>query len=97
MNEGEVGRAYNLLKQHRGPFRIYLNPMRSDGVFVGEDAPVEPYAAVRGLGGPLFPAVPQRVYVLPYQVSREVAEELLRRLAGDGQGDGRVAAEGRPE
>lgn len=38
--------------------KVFPNPMRSDGVFVAEDKPIEPYEGARGINGPLYPAVP---------------------------------------
>ncbi len=44
-----------------GPWRTFPNPMRSDGVFVAQDRPIEPYPGnPRDLdGNPHLPAVPK--------------------------------------
>jgi hypothetical protein len=60
--------------------KIYPNPMRDDGVFVAEDRPITEYAgAYDGNGNAWFPAVPQNGFCIMNQLSREVAEELVRR------------------
>lgn len=76
-----VRAAYEFLSQHPGPFRAYVNPMRSDGLFVGQDLPVEPYSGVCGLNGePLLPAVAARAKVYPTQLPCDQAERLVRLL-----------------
>jgi hypothetical protein len=80
MTEEQIREAYDLLRRHQGPFKVYANPMRADGVFVGQDKPPAPYPGVRGIAGPIYPAVPFDAYVLPYQVPREVADRLLSLL-----------------
>lgn len=64
-----------------GPFRLYRNPMRTDGVFIGEDRPIKPYRGVTHLdGSPIFPAVPDAL-VFPHQLPLELADEVLAALA----------------
>jgi len=73
-------RALEYFKGTPGPFRFYVNPMRDDGVFVGQVKPLKPYPGVSGLHGePIFPAVPDG-RILPYQVPDVVAERVLEIL-----------------
>lgn len=63
-----------------GPFQIYTNPMRSDGVFIGQEKHRESYGI--GLEGPIYPAVPSDAKTFPMQVSLSVAEKALDILNG---------------
>jgi len=59
---------------------VYPNRTRSDGVFVAEDRPIEPYKGIRNLdGGLCYPSVPQHGYVIPGQLPHDFAFELIRR------------------
>lgn len=64
--------------------KVYLNPMRNDGVFVAEDRPIEPYSNgqggfIRSLdGSPRYPAIPNG-HSIGTQLPRDFAEELVRR------------------
>lgn len=63
-------------------FRLatYPNPMRTDGVFVAEDKPVEPYKGIHNLdGSPCYPTIPQTPYMLGRQMEPAFARELVRR------------------
>jgi hypothetical protein len=83
----ELMRAFAVLREHEPPFRIYPNPMRSDGVFVGQGREVEPYAGARGLNGPLYPATPRGAFVLSPQVPRDMADALLLMLNCERRGE----------
>lgn len=75
-----------------GPFRAYENPQRSDGVFVGQDRPIEPYphhrlvngviwaTSDKEIGKPLYPATPRSARMFPVQVPRDVAEKVIAIL-----------------
>lgn len=81
MTDEQIENIYIELAKHERPFRIYLNPMRYDGVFIGQDKPIEPYPDVTDIyGKELYPAIPQKGYVFPHQIPLDVAESLLRRL-----------------
>src|SRR5690349_790039 len=59
---------------------VYPNRMRDDGVFVGEDKPIEPYASISGFDGrPVYPSVPQTPYMIRGQLPHDFAYELVRR------------------
>lgn len=64
-----------------GPFRIYANPMRNDGWFVGQDRPISPYPEVKDIeGNPIYPAVPQNAKVFSFQLPHELAEGIVKQL-----------------
>ena len=74
---------YELLKDKTGPWEVYPNPMRGDGVFLAQKRPIKPYEGVTTLAGePMFPAVPQGSYAYPHQLSPEVARNLRDQLNG---------------
>jgi len=68
-----------------GPFRSYPNPMRSDGVFIGQERQIQPYPNVRGLDGHLYPATPQGAKTYPMQLPHDVAEKVLEALEAKGK------------
>jgi hypothetical protein len=79
-NEVGDNAVLEFFKGIAGPFRTYPNPMRSDGVFIGQDKPILPYKGIRGWNGPLYPAVPQDAIVFPCQLSRDAADTVIARL-----------------
>ena len=78
-----------LVEQFYSPgvkWRTYPNPMRSDGVFVAEDKPIEPYPGVSRIGGsPIYPATPQTQHAIPFQLPHDQAAELVRMLNAEGE------------
>lgn len=73
--------AFAILNAHKGPFKIYENPMRDNGVFIGQDRPIKSYPGVTGLFGKLlYPAVPLDAFILDTQVYHEMANKLLAAL-----------------
>ena len=59
-------------------WKIYPNPMRSDGVVLAEDKPIEPYPGVHGWDEvPLYPATPQTTHRIPFQLPLAEAERVL--------------------
>ena len=59
---------------------VYPNRMRSDGVFVAEDRPIEPYEGARDMAGNLcYPSTPQHGYKIGSQIPHAFAYELVRR------------------
>lgn len=63
-------------------FRLatFVNPMRTDGLFVAEDIPIEPYPGVSRFDGkPIYPACPKTKFSLGHQVEPDFARELVRR------------------
>ncbi len=82
MNPEEI---FQFLKGKGGPWKTYVNPMRSDGLFVAEDKPIKPYESVTGYGGrPLYPPTPLDAYTLGYALPHKVAEDLVERLNSEG-------------
>lgn len=74
-------RVFEALKDKPGPWRTYPNPMRADGVFVGQDRPLEPYPGLSDMmGNPLYPATPKGAYSYPRQLPPEMAARLVDRL-----------------
>lgn len=62
-------------KATEGPWRTYVNPQRSDGLFVAQDKPIEPYPKARGMGGePLYPATPHDAWGIQSQLEHDNAE-----------------------
>lgn len=65
-----------------GPWRTFANPMRDDGLFVGQDRPQQPYLDSRGepirdgLGNVRYPAVGIEGWSLGYQLPPEIARLL---------------------
>jgi hypothetical protein len=55
---------------------IFPNPMRSDGVFLAEDKPIEPYPEPNAHARP---AVPLGAFSFPYQLPLALAEEVVKR------------------
>lgn len=67
-----------------GPWRVYPNPMRSDGVFLCVEEELKPYPGVRDLdGNPVSPAVPEGL-CWPVQLSHAMAYRLAGRLGVKG-------------
>lgn len=61
-------------KAPAGPWRAYPNPMRSDGLFVAQDKPIEPYEGTKDIyGNPQYPAVPRDAWGLGMQVEHGAA------------------------
>jgi hypothetical protein len=61
----------------------YINPMRSDGVFIAEDKPIEPYPDIKIRGEPYYPAIPKTVHSLGFQLSIDIANRLVALLNAD--------------
>lgn len=81
MNKEQIEFIYAELKKHEAPFRIYPNPIRNDGVFIGQEKPLEPYPNAKDMfGKAIYPAVPFRGYCFPFQVPQAVAKVILQRL-----------------
>jgi len=58
----------------------YINPHRSDGLFVAEDKPIEAYDGIKSWDGrALYPAVPRTAFCLGSQVEPSFAREIVRR------------------
>lgn len=77
MTEDEM---FDYLSKEPGPYAIFPNPMRTDGVFVSQDRPKQPYKGVTDIyGNPIYPATPNG-HGLPFQVPHAVAERLIARL-----------------
>ena len=73
--------VFEWLKEREGPWKVYPNPMRDDGVFIAQDKPRVPYEGVTGLDeSHRYPAVPQDAYGLGFQIPRDIAENVVRRL-----------------
>lgn len=78
INEDEI---FEQLNTDPGPWKIYSNPMRADGVFIGQDRPLEPYPGVMDMyGGPLYPATPRGIIKYHWQLPHDIAERLVERL-----------------
>lgn len=78
LNEEQI---FEFLKEKKGPWKIYLNPMRDDGVFLAQDTPHRPYEGVwESDGSPMYPATPQRSYSYPNQLPLDMAQRLVTRL-----------------
>ena len=72
------------LQPHGGPWKIFPNPMRADGVFVAQDIPCFPYPGVKGANGlALYPAIPQNAKSVGYQLPHVQAKQLLAMLNED--------------
>lgn len=63
------------LMSYPGPFRTYVNPMRDDGVFIGEDKEIKPYP-----NSTSYPAVPNDAAVYEIQIEKKLAEEIVTEL-----------------
>lgn len=73
---------FNILASlgEEGPWAVYPNPMRNDGVFLCVEREIEPYSSVRDMDGkPQYPATPPGP-CWPVQFSPEMAVRLLERL-----------------
>lgn len=58
-----------------GPWKTYENPMRSDGLFVGQDMPNEPLSGMcESDGSPMYPAVPPGAWAIGFQIEAPTAE-----------------------
>jgi len=58
-----------------GPWRTYPNPMRSDGVFVGQDRPPTAYRGVMDASGaPIMTAVPDGAWSIRSQIEHAPGE-----------------------
>jgi hypothetical protein len=63
-------------------FRLacFRNKMRSDGLFVAEDIPIQPYADILDpKGGFIYPSTPRTPWHLRGQLPHAFAQELVRR------------------
>jgi hypothetical protein len=78
--EDQVKKVVEFFRGVNGPFRLYPNPMRSDGVFIGEDKEIQPYPGVRSINGPLYPATPQGAKTYPTGLPHDVADKVLEAL-----------------
>lgn len=57
---------------------VYPNPMKAGLSFFGEDAPRDPYEGVTGPHGELlYPAVPRRVWVFPFNLPTKEVREIV--------------------
>lgn len=63
-----------------GPFRLYPNPMRDDGMFVGQDKELKPYPNVRSMSGPLYPATPIGAKMYPGQVPHDIGIKAIEMM-----------------
>lgn len=64
-------------------WKTYVNPMRTDGLFVAQDMPISPYSPnVRRFpdGGLLYPAVPSTPNAIPFGLPHDEAETLVQML-----------------
>ena len=91
LNVFDISTLYSLLVPFPGPWRTFVNPMRSDGLFVGQDLPIMPYPRQHGwrsIGydpyrrpdGLSYPATPQGSIGLPWQLPCDMAERLVAML-----------------
>lgn len=78
--DSQVQQVVEFFRGIEGPFRLYPNPMRSDGVFIGQDAEIKPYPNVRSMSGPLYPATPQGIKKYPMQLPHDVAAKVMEAL-----------------
>lgn len=62
------------------PFRVYVNPMRDDGLFVAEDRPPQTYPTQTHLTYAVPPDAPGVPGQLPHHVAHAVVELLNRRI-----------------
>lgn len=84
-----IEEIYQRLRCEDGPWCLYLNPMRNDGVFVGQEKPFIPYKGVRGGRNQLlYPAVPYAAKSVGYQLPHAEAERLVSMLNEKGSADG---------
>ena len=88
----DISQLYSYLSLVPGPWCTYRNPMRSDGVFVGQDREIAPHAGQNGWravdetdpyrrsDGLSYPATPQGAVGLAVQLPHDMAERLVAML-----------------
>jgi hypothetical protein len=80
-NNELAAECFSYFEGVEGPFRTYVNPMRNDGVFVGQDRVISPYPGAKDLdGNSIYPAVPQCAKVFHSQLPRDLADSIVKEL-----------------
>ena len=78
----DISTLYSWLSPFPGPWAIYLNPMRKNRAFVGQEGVIKPYPGVTRWPDrqPIYPATPQGVVGVPFDLPLGLASRLVALL-----------------